>query len=364
VFFEGVWRNTAGLAIGLLGGVRFANVPAHLKIEIAKNTAKVENKFINPEPLTVDLVQVKVATPAEEKAATRTTAGNFRAFGKNVAFVNSTPTDGGIMGNGRGGLAYFPYTISGKKDNFPVKVTLAQDPADRGPALQWRADITLNGPTVDGVVNSGVNFIHVGFIQHATASTFRGYYSTAPKTTVLVSQMENADEANLWGGKNIAKYFVDTQDYEVYFDAQAGKGKQSNTLFSGDGPRASLPLVNDRDRPAPLIRIEIKWNWDLTVSAQTVAPNAPGPGGKWPAFWAEAKAPWSWVTAVNLGPPTANPATGFVWKKADRSFEAKIVPPSTQDWSRLTTSKPDPQSVKGPVFNDELEKRVFSSKTV
>jgi hypothetical protein len=325
--------------------IEFANQPNIVPITVdgTKDGKKVQGKR------DVYVVQVNVTTPTTAKAGDKKTFTG--AFAANQAFKAGKPTDNGFIN------AAFPFTIDGKAVDLPP-VTILSGDFDADPSkvdqtmagLEWRAQITLNGPTVNEQKNFGVDKIHVGFIQHITP-VFRGFYGANPVVTLVSTIEDNKNVLDAPSGQKVPWYSQGnlTPDFAQSTFTKATPQQNSKEISASDRPAGTLP--NAASQLSFLNRVELKWDFVLEVAAV-----APGDNLTADKYFSEAFVNWSFIG-------TGTVSKNFAWTGTN----AQIVPPkswtATPQVKEIDLPKPAADGVF-PVFNDtyNIRQRNWTTK--
>jgi fibronectin type 3 domain-containing protein len=335
------------VGLGFVGvTVSFANQPkiVTITLKLTIDGKKYESTT------TVYVVQVSVTTPTTVKAGDATTFTS--AFAANQAFKVGKPSDDPIVQN-----LVLPFEIDGNQKMLPPKTILSGDlgadpsKVDQTTAgLEWRALITLNGPTVNGQNNFGVDKINVGFIQHITP-VFRSFYGAKPTTLIsTIEEKKNVLDASR--GKKLPFYDGGRTQFNLANTTFTNATPQQNAkeISAGDPPSGILPTTYDQ--VTFVNKVELKWDFILDVAAVA-------PGNQFSAnmYFSEAMAPWSFLGSGTIA------ANTFTWTGANAKNLAPMSWTATPQVKQIELPKPEADGTL-PVFIDTYNVQQRKWKTV
>ena len=272
--------------------------------------------------LPVYIVQVKVGTPTAERPA----GDDLSKFIANQAFNNGNPVVGADVRR--------TYQIDDEEPQTgPMKSIISTDP-NANPlvqAIEYRAAVTLLGPTVGTTANFGVDKIHVGFIQHVTVKQFNATYATTPATKTLYSVMEGKTYLDSPGPA--FKPYATEVPKSISTFTTATSAENSKDIVGADSPAILFPLEY---MTKAIASISLELNFALDVAASTT--EGTNVTYNQDRYFAEAKAPWSfkWLTSSNV---------------------KKITPPTS--WNTAAPNTIKEEDISGPLANDKLLEHKF-----
>ncbi|MBY0525808.1 MAG: tandem-95 repeat protein [Gemmataceae bacterium] len=334
----------ANKQIGFGIDVDFANKPgvvilrAQYSIKMMENGKEIVKEFIS-KPFSIYVVQVDVKTPAAARPADQLT----NAFDAGVAIKPGTPTDAATK--------LEPLIVDGEGfKSAPAKLILSgsgQQNANRtkflSPGLEWRALVTLVGPTVNGKANTGVEYIHVGFIQHVDVVQMQGQYDSKPKQ-ILINDVDSRKDVLDNNGNGQPFYTV--SDTSTFFNATAEKN--SKEIADQDEPRVGF---HAEFAGGILDKVEIKLNFTLDVAARTTDDQPRNANDV--RYFREATVNWVFNGSGTFDTSKAN----LPWTPS-RDAQRIAVP---NGWD-ATIRSPVQENIKGSTYNELITQNKFRSR--
>lgn len=165
-----------------------------------------------------------------------------------------------------------------------------------GPGLSWKANVTFNGPTLNGQADRGLRQMRAGFVQNLTVSRYRGTYANG---TTAKSSLEGN---TYWDTKPKASYadkFYSAAPASLFENASSTN--KSRVIVENDSPIGGAPTLFNGSN---LVSMDLVWNFDLYVVASTTDAR----GGAKDVYVNQAVARWQFC-----GTGTINPNNNFVW---------------------------------------------------
>jgi|GEM_PF-749331 len=341
--------------IGFYADVTFKNVPAAVTLSA---TFTFNGGPFRAASKTVYLVQVVVKNPIEVHMLT--TGGNNivqrdlgKVFTATNAFRHGTPNDTSDRSISNNTSPTFGSVVTKTvfSGNMHEPPTYYPSPDGKGPGLWWSASVTLNGPTVGGIINVGVDKIRIGFVQHITILIQRGRYANGKQ---LISPLEGKTfldmGVNAYGVAPVLRPYYNLIPMAVFFDAKPQPAAfplpplNQKIIWSADNPDLGAPLTYDQESLLQALKpgnhiwlnfLTARAHFKLDITAQTTEFQD--------SFWQEAWVNWEFDATGKITPRLD--VDRFDWTPAG----AKVSPPPGGKWNLVAA--PTPEATTGPIYN-------------
>ena len=111
------------------------------------------------------------------------------------------------------------------------------------PGVQWKAKITMSGPSANGVDQRGVTHIEVGFVQNLTFTTCRGDFTVSGVPQALTANIQGNSYHDIINGQPSGTvYYYTGGNYTFKPTGVSAAARTKDPLGGTDTPTAGVPL--------------------------------------------------------------------------------------------------------------------------